>query len=516
MAAKKGARPRKARGPSPASPSRARATAEAAPIPREVMGLGLVSALGLAIHTYAAGVVGFGDSEALYATYAQHPQLGYLDHPGLVGAVASLIGHGTSPRPADAHILTSLVGALVPPLVAATASIAGASLRRAAIAGLVVAVTPMIAIGLFALTPDLLLAPLWLLALALGAFAAREEGTPRAARALAVMGLVAGAATWAKASGSLLFLVMFVSAYRERSGRRATLFGAALGLLVVAPLVTHEVSAGLPMLRHRLIETQEGLPPLVKGAGSLTLGQLLYISPGFVVLAALRGKKLAASLRASRPEVRFLALATALPAAGLALISLASRQAEPHWMGPAWLSFVVLVAACPNEVPSPSRRALVASTLGAAVISAAVHAWILVPSAPRLAPRSYDPRYDIANELFGWPDATSALREELSEGDVIVGPHWVVCAQVAAAIPGARVGCDTPIRDDFDGWLPRDVWRSAPRVHYVKDTRFDARPEAALPAHTKIAERRVTVYRGGRPTRTFTLTTFAREAQKAP
>lgn len=515
MASKKGARPRKARAPS-ASPAAAPPSVETTPLPREVVGLGLLSALGLAVHTYAAGVVGFGDSEALYATYAQHPQLGYLDHPGLVGAVAGLVGHGTSPRPADAHVLTSLVGALVPPLVAVTATIAGANARRAAVAGIVVAVTPMIAIGLFALTPDLLLAPLWLLALALGAFAAREQGSPRARVALTALGAVAGAAMWAKATGSLIFLVLLASAYRERGDRRAKLVGVALGVLLVAPLVAHEVSGGFPMLRHRLVETQHGLPPLVKGLGSLTLGQLLYVSPGFVGLAALRGRALASSLRASRPEVRFLALATALPAAALALFSLASRQAEPHWMGPAWLSFVVLVAASTAEVPAPSPRALAASTLGAAVISAAVHAWILVPSAPRLAPRSYDPRYDIANELFGWPDATSALREELVEGDVVVGPHWVVCAQIAAAIPGARVGCDTPIRDDFDGWLPRDVWRSAPRVHYVKDTRFEARPEVALPAHTKVAERRVTVYRGGRPTRTFTLTTLTREPREAP
>jgi hypothetical protein len=39
----------------------------------------------------------------------------------------------------------------------------------------------MLSIGLFALTPDLLLAPLWLLALALGVFAAREAARPGAA-----------------------------------------------------------------------------------------------------------------------------------------------------------------------------------------------------------------------------------------------------------------------------------------------------------------------------------------------
>ena len=113
----------------------------------------------------AARTVGFGDSEALYASYALHPAAAYLDHPGLVGAVASLLGGGSAPTPQRAHGATIILASVVPWLFFAAARAAGATKGRAAGAALVAATVPELAIGLFALSPDTLLAPLWLASL---------------------------------------------------------------------------------------------------------------------------------------------------------------------------------------------------------------------------------------------------------------------------------------------------------------------------------------------------------------
>ena len=117
----------------------------------------------LGIRLYAAQVVGFGDSEALYACYAAHPQPAFLDHPALVGMVARVIGEGAIPTPLRVHAITSIVATLVPWLVFWTARALSIARGPAALAALVVAVIPETAVGLFALTPDLLLAPAWLL-----------------------------------------------------------------------------------------------------------------------------------------------------------------------------------------------------------------------------------------------------------------------------------------------------------------------------------------------------------------
>ena len=166
-----------------------------------------------------------------------------------------------------------------------------------------------------------------------------------------------------------------------------------------------------------------------------------------------------------------------------------------------------------------SRRLVVGSAAVAAAFVAAVYAWVLVPGALRLAPSSYDARLDIANELYGWPQVMSVVREEVAaqaspglEDVSVVGPHWVICAQLEADLRGdVRVGCNTPIRDDFDGWWPRDRWRHADSIVWVTDDRFGPPPE--LPLHALFNLRRVRIKRADRVVRTFTVAVFLRRAQ---
>src|SRR5580692_10276218 len=129
--------------------------------PTEFVALAAVSATLLAVRLVAATRVGFGDSEALYASYALHPQPAYLDHPGLVGQLASLIGGGTAPSPLQAHLVTSVLATAFPWVLVLACRAAGAPWGRAFVGALVAALAPEIAIGLFALTPDLLLALAW-------------------------------------------------------------------------------------------------------------------------------------------------------------------------------------------------------------------------------------------------------------------------------------------------------------------------------------------------------------------
>jgi hypothetical protein len=148
--------------------------------------------------------------------------------------------------------------------------------------------------------------------------------------------------------------------------------------------------------------------------------------------------------------------------------------------------------------------------------SAAAHAWVLVPAAVRLVPAQHA-KLDITTELYGWPDAIAAVREILSEStadDVaVVGPHWVVCAQLHAALGReARVGCSGPGRDDFDDWEPKAAWRAASTLVHVTDARFDVDFERTFPRRAVAESRRVAVARGGRVVREFRVTVLTRSA----
>jgi hypothetical protein len=480
--------------------------------------LALTSAALLATRLYAAGRVGFGDSEALYASYALHPQPAYLDHPGLVGVVARLVGQGGAPSPLAAHAATSLVATAFPWLVALGCRAAGATWGRSLVAALVVAVTPEIAIGLFALTPDLLLALAWSAALACATVGLRS--TPRSVRAtlgFAAAGLLAGAASASKLSGMALFAVLAIAyAGAPARGHARTVapwLGLAAGVIIAAPIASFEARNGWPMLQHRLIDTQPDAGVSLRNVAALVGGQLAYLSPLIAVLAVFAARQ---AWRARQDATGRLLLASVfVPMAALVPLCLWSRVAEPHWIAPALLG---LVPAAARARAAPPRRLVGAAiALGGAMV-VAVHAWVLAPGALRLAPATYDARLDLSNELYGWPRVVDAVRADVQlpgteRGDVVVvGPHWVICAQLEAALQGSTpVGCDTPVADDFDAWWPRARWQSAEFVVWVTDERFG--PPPATPAYVELRRSHLAIVRDGRTVRTFTLALLARRAQ---
>lgn len=470
------------------------------------------------LRLYAMSHVGFGDSEALYASYAVHPQPAYLDHPGLIGQIARVIGDGTAPRPDRAHFYTSILAAVVPWLVAGVARIAGAKKADAMAAGLVVAVTPEIAVGLFGMTPDLLLAPLWLGALGL-AIAGLER---KNALHLIAAGLCAGVAASAKVSGLLLFgALAFVYARSDQRRKFWPWGGLAAGLVAFTPIVSYEAKSGWPMLRHRFIETQAGAGVALKNIGALVGGQLVYLSPVIAFLAVVVARDL---LRRRDEDVasRVLFASFAVPLAPLLLFCLWSPVAEPHWLAPPLLALPIHAAR--RVGAGLTRPRLVQIGLGiAAGFTALTYAWVLIPESAKLFPRDSDPKIDIANELYGWPAVVEAIKEQRQLGatpsdpdgsDVIlVGPHWTICAQLQAALPEAKVGCATPVRDDFDGWLPREKWKTADTVLFITDNRFPTDGAAELPLLSRYSQSKVRTMRGGRSARVFELYLYARRSQ---
>jgi hypothetical protein len=127
----------------------------------------------------------------------------------------------------------------------------------------------------------------------------------------------------------------------------------------------------------------------------------------------------------------------------------------------------------------------------------------------------------------GWPGVVDAVRTEALEawspgaerGEVVVvGPHWVICAQLDAALRGEwPVGCDSPVKDDFDAWWPRRAWRQADVIVWVSDARFEpaeGEPSYAgiLGEYAPLRRREFRVERGGRTVRWFTITVLSRRA----
>jgi hypothetical protein len=488
------------------------------------------SALGLGLRLYAAARVGFGDSEALYASYALHPAPEYLDHPGLIGLLARAIGNGSAPSPVWAHRVTAVLATLAPWTVVLSARALRAQWAGALAAGLVTAVVPEVAVGLFGMTPDLPLFLAWTAALGLaGAGLLAPPSSLRASAFLLLAGLAAGVGVAAKVSALALALALVLTyASREARAHARTPWpwaGLALGALIVLPIAAHEVGTGWPMVNHRLVATQADAGLSLRNFGALVGGQLVYLSPVLAVLAALVAWDL---WKARRESVVATLLANALlvPLVLLVPLCLWSKVAEPHWIAPACLALPLWYAGRENpwrglRVPLLAARPGVALS---ALMSLFVYAWVLIPSLAKIIPAaSYDAKLDISNELYGWPDVTDSVlelvkryRSELPEGGdiVLVGPHWVVCGQLEAALGSTLpVGCAGPEPADFATWNPSERWERADLVVFVTDNRFSTGTRALFPRRVRIDSRTLEVYRGGRLARRFTIEVLALRGQ---
>jgi hypothetical protein len=473
----------------------------------------LTTLLLLALRLDLARVVGFGDAEALYVAYSLHPQPAYLDHPGLVGWIAGMCGTSGPPTPFAVHVFTSILATLFPWLGVLTARVLGAERTRVLSVYFALALLPELAIGLFALTPDLPLGYAWLATIAAAAYAfTRPAGDFRTLLAYLATGFGAAIACLSKASGALLALGVFAGAFAPRSLGRWRTLGPWAALLVFAivgePLLSWEVEHGFPMLRHRLIATPAEPGPSLLNAARLLTGQLLYVTPPFLLGAWLLARDLYRRGRSDAGE-RLLQLTVACAFVPLLLLCLYSPVAEPHWLGPAYLGLALFAAR------SAAIRRWLALCCGIVGVVMVVLGWLWVrtdlPVKVGDLLGGYDPRYDPSNDLYAWKsgapllkDAVEQSRKRTGRMPTVIGPHWVVCAQAEVALGGTvTVGCDGPNDDDYDGWLPRARWRDAATVVFVSDSRFESDTPLALAEHELISRHEVEVRRGGRLVRTI-------------
>lgn len=498
-----------------------------------------LSAVALAVRLYAAERVGFGDSEALYASYAFYPRPAYVDHPGLIGLVAGFIGGGGAPSPLAAHTLSAIAATLAPWAALLAARALGGNPRASVGAAFAVAAAPEVAVGLFGMTPDLPLFFAWLAVLALlgRALLARPGGAAAAALFVSA-GLSLGVACVAKVSGLTLAVALLVALGSPEGRKHARTpwpwVALALAAVIFSPVLAFESRTGWPMLRHRLIDTQLDAGLSLRNAAAVVLGQAAYISPALFVTGLWLGRDL---VHARRTDVvhALLAAATVVPLFVLGVLCLWSRVAEPHWLAPVWLPLPLYYALRPGRVAPPSRpeppretgplsrRTRVAGVVVGLAASAGVYAWVLCPElVARVPPALYDPRLDIANELYGWPDVAEDVartvldaRPPLSEpGDVVVvGPVWMVAAQLRAALPrDIPVGCAGTSSADFDDWLPPRVWSRAELLVLVHDNRAPVDSARLFPDRRRVEQHTRTVTRGGKVARVFTVEVLSRRA----
>ena len=326
--------------------------------------IGLV-AYAVALRLAYLGLVDLIPEEAYYWNYAQHLDLGYLDHPPLVAWLIRLgtlaLGH---------RELAVRIGALACWAVAAGFAHALARTlygRAAGLASLVLlAVLPyFFAIGLV-MTPDAPLAAAWSGALL---FLARALLFDRA-RAWWGAGACLGVGLLSKYSIGLLGIAVPVFLLWDPPSRRwlrrpEPYAAAALAALLFSPVIVWNAGHGWASFAfqsaRRLAKPPElGLPWLVASAAIL----LSPLGLAAAIEAMWRGGSNTGIETDGRRARRFLLVFTGVPLAALAAFSL-RHEVRTNWTGPVWLA----------ALPEMARSLAVQADAAASRTRTAARAW---------------------------------------------------------------------------------------------------------------------------------------------
>jgi 4-amino-4-deoxy-L-arabinose transferase-like glycosyltransferase len=470
------------------------------------------------------GTTGLGDAEAYYYAWSRLPALSYFDHPPLVAWMVRLTT-AVDQTPFWVRLGPVLVSAAFAFLVYRLGERLF-SPRAGFISLVVLNLIPAFVVGGFAASPDTPLCLCWMLYL-LAVERLRHGGWWYALLAGACLGLgfLSKYTALLLPVGTLAYLVK--SPQSRRWLRRPVLYaGLILALAIAVPVLWWNHAHGWPSVHYHLVQRAGELTTwaLIVNLGKLLGGQLGYYSPlilpGLLVVLFncwYLGKR-------GDDDYRFLYHHAWPVLVFFALVVLRVPDAEPHWTATGYLPLVV--AAGPVLEPflrQPKRlqRIYLWASAGLTVLALAlllVH--VYTPLFVRAIPEdSYEPRYDLANELLGWDEVGAAVARAADETDrdaVVASYHYTMCGQLQLAIQDERpVYCASPGTDAFD-FLERAEPPGSNPVIYVNDNRFPDPPDQHLQGRRCRQVDSVVIEKGGREVRRFGIFTCEARTDGSP
>ncbi len=375
----------------------------------------------LALHLATNGHYGFFRDELYFIACGQRLAWGYVDQPTLIALVARV----SSALAGDALVLFRLPAALAHAgLVLLTAQLAralGGARPAALMAGLAVALAPVLLVGGHLLTMNSFEPLLWTGAALLLVRLLQSPAAPL--RLWLALGAVVGVGLLNKYSMAFwtVALVVGLLATPQRTLLRSRGFLAALGLalLLVLPNVCWQWSRGFPMLE--LLRAGQAGKNAPFAVGSFLGQQLLLLGPATAPLW-LAGL---AALLAWRPLRPYRALGVGF------LVTLALMlvlRAKGYYLAPAY-PLLLAAGGCFAEVALPRRaRAGVLALLGVAGLALAplgipvlpVDTYVRYQSAlgvepPRDENHEFNPLSQHFADQFGWPELVDAVAQAVAQ-----------------------------------------------------------------------------------------------------
>ena len=378
----------------------------------------LLLAVGLtALRLVAAGTVHLTEDEAYYRLWAQHLQLGYLDHPPMIAwwirAGEALFGD----TPLGVRFVPALASGVTTWLVGDLTLRLGAQARTAFRAALWYNATLTVCLGGMLAIPDAPASLFWTVTLWT---LARFWASRRAVWWLAA-GLAAGLAVMSKysglflAPGVLLWLLLIPGGLAELKKPGPWAAAVVAGLIFAANVVWNAQHSWITFAKQfgRVAPHGFTLAYIADFIGT----QILVFTPLMAVYAALGMRRAWRERGETGAAHLVLPMAASAPFAAYLLLHSLHDRVQGHWPAPLFGALAICAAAAADRLAQTPRGRLLRRLTPAVgyVVGAAAFALIALPSTSLLG------RHDPTLPLRGW----SGFARDVEQRRIATGAAWV-------------------------------------------------------------------------------------------
>lgn len=442
---------------------------------------------------YLALNVGLGDAEAYYARWAEELALSYFDHGPLTAWTIALSTKIFGLTPFGVRALFIFISALGLWLYFCLTRLILLSDRLAFYGILILSSLPAFLIAGAAANPDVLTITLLIGVLYLHT-RYRTAGSLRANILFAItIGFLIGLLGLAKIYGILIFIPHAFDSIKSSKSTKLLLITLFSSILVLSPLIYWNVNYAFPMFDYQLFGRHQDhiLGPSFVNLIKLIGGQLAYI--GFIqypllLLAIYSYMRLRFKNNTLDPNREFHLYSALIYLIFGYLLMIWIPSAEPHWPALGYISAVILLLDRYQRQSKIKQKRfnclLFAAFIFSLLLYIGFNVHLLSDRIIALLPNSYQPRYDLSNELYGWTTVAKKLNPYIKPSPktkrprYIAGAHYTVCSQLDIAKRMSDLDypviCPSARKDQYDYFNTGDGSNMRGiDVIYLKDPRFN-------------------------------------------
>ncbi len=488
------------------------------------LAIGIFSAV-LLIKVFLAVTTGLGDDEAYYWNWAQFLDWSYFDHPGMVAWLIHLSESIFGRNEFAVRFPSILIYALSSFFIYRVADERYGK-KASYLSIIFYALIPVFFIGSTMMVPDMPLLFFWSLCIYLTHLLMKTSDSKNYFWLFVALGFTLGFSFLSKYPGVLLFgslgILYLFGHWKIRPKWYHILLTLVAFMVASSPVMIWNLLNDWPSFAFHLSDRHQGGHFSVGRWFQFLATQLIFLSPSFFVLfvvVLIKRMDLSYIWKFKTPQDKQNDLffsSFALPSLLLFGLQPLMSDFKPHWIAPAYLALIPLASDYFLKLLSGAKKKRLWAFISWGSLGFVIFFnmfFVFATQYPVIAKlhvvfnpdQKWQARFDITNDLYGWPDLAKELNELTAseEREFVISSHRYQLAAPLSFYSGLQalsIGAHSNQYNYFQKGLEKHKGKV---IYFVEDNRYKRSPQDSMQAKECSEIKKVQAHRYGVLAREF-------------